>query len=113
MIIKYKKKSIEIPIVKTSFFRKGFGLMFRSRETKNLLFEFNNRYEKNITSLFVFFPFLAIWLDSDNKLVKTEIVRPFRFSIKAPARAKKLVEMPINRKNLGILRFFVGKKGKI
>ncbi len=109
MIIKYDKKRIEIPVKEAGFFRKGFGLMFRGRETESLLFEFHNKFERNITSLFVFFSFLGIWIDGKNRVLKAEVIKPWRFSIKGPERAEKLVEVPINMKNQRILRFFVGK----
>nr|AIF01508.1 hypothetical protein [uncultured marine group II/III euryarchaeote KM3_149_F06] len=104
--LNFSGKSIELEVKKTNLFSKFFGLMFRSSETENLLFDFARDCKIRIHSLFVFFPFLIIWLNEENKVVGHEIVRPFRFSVSSKKRFKKFVEVPINRKNQRILDFF-------
>ena len=106
----YKKKAIEIPAKKVSEIGKILGLMFRTKNTDNLLFEFNKNTCMSIHSLFVFFPFLAIWLNDKNKVIEFKIVKPFSLLIKRKKLFSKLVEVPFNRKNKKILEFFVGKK---
>ncbi len=73
--------------------------MFTRREkAKTLLFEFKTPTKISIHSLFVFFPFLAIWLDSDGKVVEKRIVNPWNFHIKPKKDFVKLVELPLNKK---------------
>ena len=110
MKILFKKKRIEIPIKKVSQFGKFSGLMFKSKNTENLLFEFKKETKTSIHSLFVFFKFLAIWLDKENKVIDSKIVNPFIPKISPKKSFSRLIELPFNNKNKKILRFFVGKK---
>ena len=79
---------------KASGIRKIFGLMFRSRKTKPLLFEFKNDVHLAIHSIFVFFPFQAIWLDENNRIIEQRIVKPFTFSVRPKKPFRKLIEIP-------------------
>jgi len=110
MIINYKNKKIEVPVKKVSFFGKFSGLMFRGKNISNLLFDFKKNSILAIHSYFVFFDFLAVWLDADNNVLETEIVKPFRISICPKMPFMKLVEIPFNEKNIRIIEFFVGKR---
>lgn len=83
----------------------SFGLMFRTKNTPNLLFDFPGNWA--LTSSFVFFPFLALWLDEKNKVMEWKIIRPFRFCVKPRKRFSKLVEIPINRKNKRLIQNFI------
>ena len=111
-LIKEKRK-ISIDVKKTYFFSKVFGLMFRTRETNNLIFEFNNYTGMPFTALFCFFPFLLIWLDETNSVLGCRTVNPFELTIKPKTKYRKVVEIPINDKNSKIIDFFVGKSRKI
>ncbi len=104
--LKFSGKSIELEVKRTNLFSKFFGLMFRSSETENLLFDFGKDCKIKIHSLFVFFPFLIIWLNGKNEVVEYKIVKPFRFSVSPKTKFRKFVEVPINRKNREILGFF-------
>jgi uncharacterized membrane protein (UPF0127 family) len=104
-----RRKSIIIDVKKTGFFSRGFGLMFHTSDTQTLLFDFFKPSRVAITSWFVFFPFLAVWLDEHNRVIETRIVKPFILSFKPIHPAKTLIEIPINRKNRKLIRFFVGK----
>jgi uncharacterized membrane protein (UPF0127 family) len=104
--LKYSGKSLELKIKRTNLFSKFFGLMFRSSETENLLFDFAKDCKIRIHSFFVFFPFLIIWLNEENEVVGHKIVKPFRFSVSSTKKFRKFVEVPINRKNRRILDFF-------
>ena len=50
-----------------------------------------------IHSFFVFFPFLAIWLDDKDKIIDSKVIKPFRFSILPSKKFVKLIEIPINK----------------
>ena len=108
----YKDKEIEIPVRKISGLGEITGLMFRKRTTENLLFEFKKELNLGIHSYFVFFNFIAVWVDKKNKVIEWKIVKPFVFGIKPKKNFVKLIEIPSNKKNKKIIDFFVGK-GKI
>ena len=110
MEIKYKKNRFEINVKKVSTFGKFIGLMFKSSQTENLLFEFNRSELPTIHSFFVFFDFLAVWLDEENHVVDFDIVKPFRLSIRPRKPSRKLIEIPVNERNRTTIRFFVGKR---
>ena len=108
--IKRGKKKINLKVHKVSFFGRFSGLMFRTRKVENLLFEFSEDVNYSIHSLFVFFPFLAVWLDKNNNVVDKKIVFPFILSVKTKKMFRKLVEIPLNNENTKIVDFLVGKK---
>lgn len=103
-------KSCDVPVKKVSGFGKYSGLMFKSRKTENLLFEFKGLDSGAIHSLFVFFPFLALWLDSDDKIIDYHLVKPFTLLVKSGKSPKKLVEVPFNEDNTRIFNLVVGKR---
>lgn len=108
MNIIYRGKRKYISCRKVSIF--SFGLMFRSRKTNNLLFEFKKDSNYSLTALFVFFPFIAVWLDEENRVLSTRIIKPFEFSISAKRKYRKILEIPVNKKNMKIIKFLVGKQ---
>ena len=71
------------------------GLMFRTRKTSPLLFEFKKYVRMAIHSFFVFFPFKAIWLDENNKIIAQKIVKPFTFCVRPRRPFRKLIEIPL------------------
>jgi uncharacterized membrane protein (UPF0127 family) len=113
MKIMLGKRKINVPVRKVSFLGKFSGLMFRTRDTDALLFEFPKDTRQPFHSFFVFFPFLMIWLDGENKAIGFRKVRPFTFIIRQKSKFRKVVEVPFNAKNEGIIDFFVGKLGKV
>src|SRR3989344_7403007 len=108
--LKLKRKHVKVNVKKVGAFGKISGLMFRTKETENLIFDFNKTGFWSIHSFFVFFSFLAIWTDENGKVLEARVVNPFTFSIKPKKPFKKLIEVPINRKNTKIIEFFVGKR---
>jgi len=111
MRIKYKK-DIEIPVKKVSELGKLSGLMFRTKETKNLLFQFKNKTRLGIHSFFVMFPFLAVWTDKSNQVIEFRVVKSFSPVIRPKKAFTNLIEIPFNNKNKKIVEFFVGE-GKV
>ena len=109
MKVYFKGKSVDIKVNKTNWLGKFLGLMFKSKNTGNLLFDFGYNGKPGIHSFFVFFNFLAVWLDSDNKVVDYGVVKPFSFLVQPKKLCRRLIEIPVNGKNKSILRFFVGK----
>jgi len=107
MILTNSGKRIKIDTRRLGQFSKGIGLMFRRSRSDNLLFEFKKDVKMAIHSFFVFFPFLAIWVDSKNRVIDFEIVRPFRPRVMPKKKFRKLIEVPINFKNREIIKFFI------
>jgi len=106
MKIILEKKRIEIPARKVGLFGKIRGLMFRSRNCENLLFNFSSSEKFGIHSFFVFFDFLAVWLDEGNRVLEWEVVKPWRFLVRPKTWAVKLLEVPLNDKNSLIFNLF-------
>ena len=80
------------------------GLMFKSKNSENLLFDMPGEW--GIHSFFVFFPFLALWLDEKNNVVDWKIVKPFSLFVKPKRKFSKLVEIPLNLKSQKIISIF-------
>ena len=102
---KHKGKKINLDVEVCGFFGKIFGLMFKKRATaKALLFDFRKPVDMRIHSLFVFFPFVAVWLDKKGKVLEIKKVMPFTISVGAKKTFYKLVEIPFNRKYDGKIK---------
>ena len=110
MKIIYYNKKIKLDAKKVSFFAKFIGLMFKSSNTENLLFEFKDNSKAGLHSFFVFFPFLVLWLGRGNKVVDYKVCLPFRWRISTEKPFVKVIELPFNNKNRKIVDFFVGKE---
>lgn len=110
MKIYFKKKPISLQVKEVGLWGKFSGLMFRPRTTRNLLFNFAPWEIPTIHSFFVFFPFLALWLDKNNNVLERHLVKPFTPAVSPKKSPSKLVEIPLNEKNLKIINFFVDKK---
>jgi len=110
MKVKLNGKAINLEVRKVSGLGKYFGLMFKTRNTESLLFEFKNWKTASIHSFFVFFSFLAVWMDEKDKVVDFGIIKPFLVLVRSRKPSTKLIEIPINLKNRQIMDFFVGKR---
>ena len=105
--IEYKNKKIKFYAEDCNFFKKFSGLMFSRRENVGiLLFDFEKKQKISIHSFFVFYPFIAVWLDKKNKIVDLKVVNPFTFCVSPKKSCFKLIEIPINYKNRKIVDFF-------
>lgn len=106
--LRYKDEKILLDLKVCNFFCRGIGLMFTRREkAKALLFDFKNPVLQAIHSLFVFFDFIAIWIDEEGKIVEVKMVTPWTFSILPSRKFKRLVEIPINEKYLAVSSLFI------
>ncbi len=104
------KKIKRISVKKVSSFGKISGLMFRSRETDTLLFEFDKSKKRSFHSWFVFFPFLVLWIDEYNQVLEVRKIKPFTTTILPSKQFKKVIEIPFSRRNKDIISFFIGDK---
>jgi uncharacterized membrane protein (UPF0127 family) len=108
----FKGKLFSINVRKVAHF--SFGLMFRTKRTENILFEFSKPSDISLTSIFVFFPFAVLWLDDKNKVVDLRIVKPFELTIQSKKKFHKIVEIPLNKSNIGVLKeLFPSVKRKV
>jgi uncharacterized membrane protein (UPF0127 family) len=105
-----KDKRITFPVHRASILEKITGLMFRTRETSIILFKFKHPTTTSIHSYFVFFPFLAVWMNEKNQVTSFQKVTPFTMTIKPSESFTKLIEIPFSRRNKDIIKFFVGNK---
>lgn len=81
--------------------------MFSNRDrAKVLLFEFNCPNRMGIHSYFVFFDFLAVWVDSDDKVVQVDYVKPWTIFLRPNKRYVRLIEIPVNDKNGELINKF-------
>lgn len=101
----YKKRKVKVRAKDSNLFYKFKGLMFTTRERANILM-FNFDYKSGIAihSFFVFYDFFALWLDDKNRVVSIKKVRPFSCHVSSKIPVKRLVEIPINKKNSKILK---------
>ncbi len=108
ILVRYRGKTIRIDCQRAGL----FGLMFKFSSFPNLVFKFRKNVSIAITSLFVFFPFLVVWLDEKNQAIDFKIIRPFTLSANASEKFRSFIEVPLNSKNKKIVGFFVGKGEK-
>jgi uncharacterized membrane protein (UPF0127 family) len=103
--LKFRGKEVLVEgIKKVSFIGKFSGLMFRSKNTRPLLFEFK-KGKRAIHSFFCPI-FLAIWL-SDGKIVGFRLVKPFSLSVLPEKDFDKLIEIPFNNQYAHVVNFFI------
>ena len=111
MKIKKGSKEIEIKVQKCNWFRKAFGLMFCRREkARALLFEFLKPVQFHLTSLFVFFPFLVVWLNKENEIIDFRKIKPFKFHVPSRKSYDKFIEIPISFHYKEIIQNIVGEE---
>ena len=108
VLVIYRGRKIRIHSRKVSLFSTGF--IFRTKNTRNIVFNDLKGRDFALTSWFVFFPFLVLWLDKRKKVVDFRFVKPFELSINSAKGADCIVEIPINERNRKIVGFFVGKE---
>lgn len=105
IFLKYKGKSLKLNVAVCGGFGRLRGLMFKSKETEMLLFEFSKNTRMRIHSFFVFFPFFGVWLDDKNKIIQIKRVKPFTFSVRPKKSFIKILEIPINERNSKVVKF--------
>jgi len=105
----YNGKRVNLTLKVCNAFERFSGLMFtRRKNAKALLFDFKKPVRIAIHSFFVFFPFLAIWVDADGKIIELKAVRKFRPYILPKKAFCKLIEIPVNEKYRKVTKLLVG-----
>ncbi len=107
ILIKGRKK-LSVEGYRCNFLEQGKGLMFSGeKNAKILLFKFKKPSHLSIHSLFVFFPFIAVWTDGKNHILEWKRIKPFTFHVSSPASGfNNLVEIPMTKKHLKVVKFF-------
>src|SRR3989339_2291061 len=105
-----KRKKFSLKVFKVSWISESVGLMFSGRENaKVLLFNYSKSASLGIHSVFVFFPFIAVWLDKNNSVIDITFVKPFSLHVNIKKNWSRLIEIPINKKNKYLVKFFLDK----
>jgi uncharacterized membrane protein (UPF0127 family) len=105
------KRKLNVQVNKVGLLMSGFGLTFKTKNTKNLLFVFRKPSKIALTSVFVFFPFVAVWLDENKKVIETRTIKPFSMSINPKHNSKYLIELPLNSKNSKLIEKIINHVG--
>lgn len=109
--INYKNKKINLVAEECNSLKKITGLMFSLRQNaKILLFDFKTKQNIIIHSFFVFYPFIAIWLDDKNNVLDLKIVKPFNPFVSSKKSSYKLVEIPINKTNDNLVKTLISRR---
>lgn len=95
---------VRVRVKEAKGLKRFLGLMFRSKDTENLVFNFKEPTDQAIHSYFVFFPFVALWLDEKNRIMESRMIGTFKENIRPKSKFCRLVEIPLNRKNVEILK---------
>ena len=116
MKIKINNK-IEVEVKNCRGIQKFSGLMFTKKENaKALLFDFKKPVNYMFHSLFVFFEFVAVWLDDKNKVIDVRLISPWKFNITPKKPFNKVIEIPLNsryKKIAGSLMNYRRKSQKV
>ena len=111
MEIGLNKKKFEIDLKICNSFERFSGLMFTQKNKANaLLFDFKRPVKIAIHSYFVFFPFIALWINNKNKIMEFKIIKPFTLMVQPKKPFCKIVEIPINKKYEKIIKILVDKR---
>ncbi len=102
-------KNLFLDVKKCNGLHRFKGLMFLKRKkAEALLFDFDKPHKGAIHSLFVFFSFVAAWLDSEGKIIEIRKIKPFVPFVFIRKSYSRLVEIPINKKYSNIVKLLVG-----
>ena len=104
MKVKIGGDEIEIDVLEKRGFGVFRGLMFRSLAKAPAL-RFN--IQGSLHSFFVFFNFVVLWLDDENNVVDSRVVRPFTFYINSKKKFSRIVEVPVSRRYEGVVEKIV------
>ena len=98
-----KEKIIEVS--KVPWFKEGLGLMFSSKKKAQiLLFDLKKNSKLGIHSFFVRFPFIAIWINENKKVVEIKKILPYRGLIKPKKSFRYLIEIPLIRRYDAVIK---------
>jgi len=95
----FDKKEVKLKVRLVPFWYEGFGLMFTKLNTaKSLLFSYKFSSRMTIFSSFIPYEFLAVWVNSRNKIVGMRIVKRGESGIEPGVKFNRLIEIPLSKK---------------
>lgn len=99
-------RKLSCDVERVGLFRRGLGLMFRTSDTENLLFDFSREGNqgRQLTAWFVFFPFYAVWLNKRGKAVDICYIKPWEFYIHTRKNFSTILEFPVNSRNRKLIQ---------
>ncbi len=107
----FKGKKVSIVAKNCVGMNRFLGLLFKRKEKADaLLFEFRKPVNFRIHSIFVFFPFIAVWLDEKNHVLETRTIKPFTLSAKPTRPYNKFLEIPLNSRYKKESRIFFSRR---
>ena len=104
------KKFLNAPVLRAGLFTQFIGLMFSRRKTSIRLFSYSSDRRVPIHSWFVFYKFLIVWLDSNDKIIDWRVVKPFTSCVLPDKKCRAFLEIPLDEKYDKEIRFIVGKR---
>ena len=82
VIFEKNGKTANIELSNVPFLRQGIGLMFTKKEKADaLLFNFRRNTTTTLFSYFVYYPFIAIWLDENDKFIEMKSYKGYPFEL--------------------------------
>lgn len=108
------KKEIKLKVKLVPFWYEGFGLMFTKLNTaRSLLFSYKFSSRMTIFSSFIPYEFLAVWMNSKNKLVGMRIVKRGENGIEPGVKFNRLIEIPLSQRFYFVTSFLLKNKSKL
>ena len=104
-----KKTYLDTKLV--PFWYEGFGLMFTKLNSASALF-FSYKFSSRMTifSSFIPYEFLAVWINSSNKIVGIKVVKRGESGIEPGVKFNRLIEIPMSKKYFKINSFILDNK---
>lgn len=111
VIFSFGKKEVKLDVRLVPFWYEGFGLMFTKLNTaKSLLFSSKFSSRMSIFSSFIPYEFLAVWVNSKNKIVGLRIIKRGERGIEPGIKFNRLIEIPLSQKFSVVTSFLLDNK---
>lgn len=112
--IYYKKKGVKLDLEECGFFGKVRGLMFRRLGNAPIL-SFSWKEDTNVSlhSLFVFFPFIVIFLDDKNNILEMREIFPWNLAIESKKKFSRIIEIPVSQKHRRLIEHLSSLSRKV
>ena len=75
--------------------QKYFGMMFRTRNTEPICWDFGKEVDVKLHTFFVFFPVRIVWKDNEGNFIEDRIIKPWQHSQKPHKSFRYIEEYPV------------------
>ena len=82
---------------KASGLQKYLGMMFRTSDTEPIYWDFEKDVDIKFHTLFCFFPICGIWKDSNDNVICTKTLKPWKLGHHPGKPFRKFIEIPIKK----------------